>query len=171
MSLSSKFERYREDRGFVDPKDLAKGPNGRPLCRFCQTEVETGRRTFCSDACVFSWKLRTNGGFLREQVFERDRGVCSGCGLDTERLKSVLSRLAQTDHAKYLELTRRYKILHRHDFKVDRHYWEADHIIPVKQGGGQCGLENLTTLCVPCHKSKTKTQLSRKKTRRHGAKY
>jgi 5-methylcytosine-specific restriction endonuclease McrA len=30
--------------------------------------------------------------------------------------------------------------------------WDADHIIPVKDGGGCSGLENLRTLCISCHK-------------------
>lgn len=29
--------------------------------------------------------------------------------------------------------------------------WHADHIIPVYKGGGMCQLDNLRTLCVPCH--------------------
>lgn len=29
--------------------------------------------------------------------------------------------------------------------------WHADHIIPVYAGGGMCQLDNLRTLCVPCH--------------------
>lgn len=33
--------------------------------------------------------------------------------------------------------------------------WEADHIIPVSQGGGACSLDNLQTLCYDCHKEKT----------------
>ncbi len=31
------------------------------------------------------------------------------------------------------------------------HLWEADHIVPVKDGGGCCGLENYRTLCRKCH--------------------
>ena len=34
--------------------------------------------------------------------------------------------------------------------------WDADHIIPVKEGGGQCGLDNIRTLCISCHKKVTK---------------
>ena len=30
-------------------------------------------------------------------------------------------------------------------------WWEADHIVPVVEGGGQCGMENYRTLCVRCH--------------------
>ena len=33
--------------------------------------------------------------------------------------------------------------------------WDADHIIRVADGGGMCGLENIRTLCIPCHKSVT----------------
>lgn len=33
--------------------------------------------------------------------------------------------------------------------------WDADHIVPVHQGGGGCGLDNYQTLCKPCHKEKT----------------
>jgi 5-methylcytosine-specific restriction endonuclease McrA len=36
--------------------------------------------------------------------------------------------------------------------------WEVDHIIPVFLGGSACGLENLQTLCVDCHKDKTYTE-------------
>lgn len=37
--------------------------------------------------------------------------------------------------------------------------WDADHIIPVHQGGGACDLDNFQTLCVDCHKAKTKRQM------------
>lgn len=33
--------------------------------------------------------------------------------------------------------------------------WHADHIKPVYLGGGACSLNNIQTLCVPCHKIKT----------------
>ena len=40
--------------------------------------------------------------------------------------------------------------------------WEADHIVPVSEGGGACGLENFRTLCVPCHKAETKALAARR---------
>lgn len=36
--------------------------------------------------------------------------------------------------------------------------WNADHIVPVFRGGGACGMENLRTLCTPCHADVTKQQ-------------
>lgn len=35
-------------------------------------------------------------------------------------------------------------------------WWEADHIVPVAEGGGQCGPENYRTLCYRCHAEETK---------------
>lgn len=37
----------------------------------------------------------------------------------------------------------------------DAPWWDADHIVPVVEGGGECGLENYRTLCKPCHKRET----------------
>ncbi len=34
-------------------------------------------------------------------------------------------------------------------------FWQADHIQAVAEGGGGCGLENLRTLCTPCHQIET----------------
>lgn len=33
--------------------------------------------------------------------------------------------------------------------------WEMDHIVPVIEGGGLCGLDGYRTLCIPCHKQAT----------------
>lgn len=53
-----------------------------------------------------------------------------------------------------------------HDF--DSNLWQADHIQPVAEGGGACGLENIQTLCTPCHKRKTAEQARRKALIRRG---
>lgn len=36
-----------------------------------------------------------------------------------------------------------------------RSWWEADHIVPVSEGGGGCGPEGYRTLCLPCHRRET----------------
>lgn len=34
-------------------------------------------------------------------------------------------------------------------------FWQADHIVPVSEGGGGCDLDGFRTLCVACHKPVT----------------
>jgi 5-methylcytosine-specific restriction endonuclease McrA len=140
--------------GWVDPRKLPRGPGGRALCRWCNTEVPRGRRSFCSDDCVHEHKLRSDPGYLRAQVFQRDRGICAECGLDTEKLRRRLRRLP-----------RRERLRNASSMGVDpmRSLWHADHVIPVIEGGGQCDLANMRTLCVPCHKQATRTLMERRR--------
>lgn len=35
-------------------------------------------------------------------------------------------------------------------------WWDADHIVSVVEGGGECGLDNYRTLCLPCHRKVTR---------------
>ena len=87
--------------GWVDASKLPKGPNGRALCRQCSAEVPKGCRTFCSDACVEQWKLKTQPGFMRRRVEQRDEGVCRQCGRDTETLKARCTAwLGPADHGR-----------------------------------------------------------------------
>lgn len=117
---------------------------GRIPCRWCGGEVPPRRRTFCGDACVHQWKLRTDPAYLREQVFARDRGVCALCGLDTEALRKDKRKLD-------------YKA--RRAFETEwggrKSMWDADHIVPVAEGGGECDLSNMRTLCLRCHRAET----------------
>jgi 5-methylcytosine-specific restriction endonuclease McrA len=134
--------------GWVDRRSLPKGPNGRNLCRWCNLEVPRGRITFCSAWCVNEWKLRTDPGYLRDRVFERDAGICARCGVDcvAELLKLKFSRGRKRPAAWSqwgLKPGQRSSL------------WDADHIVPVVEGGGECDLENLRTLCIRCHRDVT----------------
>ena len=40
---------------------------------------------------------------------------------------------------------------------------EIDHIIPVVEGGGCCGLDNLRTLCTQCHREETNKLMQRRR--------
>ncbi len=46
--------------------------------------------------------------------------------------------------------------------------WDADHIIPVCEGGGECGLDNYRTLCHKCHKQVTGELAARRNSERAG---
>ena len=47
-----------------------------------------------------------------------------------------------------------------------RRLWEMDHIVPVVEGGGSCGIENLRTLCFACHRRETRELARRRAERR-----
>jgi 5-methylcytosine-specific restriction protein A len=146
--------RISPDAGSADPGTLPRGSNGRCLCRQCGLEVPKGRRTFCGGPCVEEWRLKTDPSFLRNRVWKRDKGRCARCGLrcrDLEKslglLRQVLSRLGQS--RLYGSLRKALKVQSRHSL------WDADHIRAVAEGGGECGLENMQTLCLWCHRDKT----------------
>ncbi len=110
------------------------------------------RRTFCSDACVHEWRLRSSPSYLRECVFERDRGVCALCGIDTHRNGRRVKRVLQERG-----------VVHRRR----KSWWEADHILPVVEGGDS-NLENMRTLCIPCHREVTRGLRARRATKSGG---
>ena len=64
---------------------------------------------------------------------------------------AILSLWAGFDLRKWCGTFRRGTVL----WGIKRSLWEADHIKPVVEGGGQCGLDNYRTLCLRCHKGAT----------------
>lgn len=134
--------------GYADKSAVPKGPNGRGLCRWCQLEVPPRRFTFCSDFCVHEWRLRTDPGYVRDQVFTRDKGICALCLVDARLAFLNLKRSRGVLRAKLLA--------HWGLKSINRKsLWDADHITPVVEGGGECDLENLRTLCLICHRQQT----------------
>ena len=136
--------------GHATRASLPLGPNNLPLCRWCDLEIiAKRRRTFCSDYCVHQWRLRTDPGYLRDQVFARDRGICAVCHIDTIAAYNALKRARGPARAAGLRLYGMKSIT------IRRSLWDADHIRPVAEGGGQCDLDNLRTLCLLCHREAT----------------
>lgn len=113
---------------------------------------------------------------LRREVFARDQGVCSACGLDTEALRSayaaakaqvygawryerdaacmgmggtpVLIAIAHKHRGEIRAIDDRLRAL---GFKPGCSMWEFHHGTPVADGG-DCTLENAVTLCYPHHR-------------------
>ena len=119
-------------------------------CRWCKQDVPRERITFCSAQCVHEWRLRSDPGYLREQVFQRDRGVCSVCDVDTEALRKEKRKLDYAARKKF-----------EAEWGSRKSLWDADHVVPVIEGGGECGLVNMRTLCLQCHRQAT-AQLRRR---------
>ena len=114
---------------------------GEPICRWCKAPVVPPRRTFCGDVCVHEWKIRSSPWYVRREVKKRDKGICRLCGLNVVKAHREWTR------AKPLTPDR----AARRRWRAARPRWEADHIIPVADGGGECGLQNYRLLCRPCH--------------------
>jgi len=139
--------------------------------------------------------------FVRQKLFERDRGVCAKCVVNAERERSraMVAASSWGWHAKHgmdarvesfrrrnrgvwnvpkfllgdrwsywqprvqEAIAKRLLAMGRAGWNVHRRssWWEADHIVPVVEGGGQCGAENYRTLCCRCHRVVT-NQLRRR---------
>lgn len=97
---------------------------------------------------MHEWKLRTDPGYLRDQVFARDKGVCAACGIDTIALRRDMKKLDYAARRKFLKEWRLSE-------GSRKSLWDADHIAPVAEGGGQCDLKNMRTLCLVCHRAAT----------------
>jgi 5-methylcytosine-specific restriction endonuclease McrA len=118
------------------------------MCRWCALEVPPRRFTFCSEFCVHEWKLRSQPAYLREQVLLRDKGICADCGINT---------IAEARRVRYARGSPRTALLASWGLKARtrKSLWDADHIVPVAEGGGECDLDNIRTLCLRCHRLAT----------------
>jgi 5-methylcytosine-specific restriction protein A len=115
------------------------GTNGRLACLECAGDITEKRRsTFCGKKCADAFRIKTSCTAVRFAVFERYKGICANCRGDVfdgqfHRNGSPVARRA----------------------RGSGHLWQADHIVPVVEGGGACGLDNYRTLCTACHKAET----------------
>jgi 5-methylcytosine-specific restriction protein A len=137
---------------------------------------------WCSRACFEDVALRC--GLIKPNalVYQRDHGVCAMCGADAGAATRALERIRQVDRwdfrLTYAENHERTSAARSAAFLIldawgvseeTRSLWDADHIVPVIEGGGGCGLSNYRTLCVSCHRGETAQLASRRAERRRAA--
>lgn len=159
------------------PIQPAKG-----LCRGCHGTVPKGRRSWCGDICYDRFEPKR----VRYFCWQRDRAICFYCGVDAEKMRIRLLRAHKYPETSQYSFVKngaydreafkfafesRKRHAHRiisgrksriQKMKVDgwpyycsRDWWEMDHIIPFSEGGLTV-LENVRTLCILCHKKRTK---------------
>ena len=121
-----------------------KRANGKPGCRGCGGAIPKGRRSWCSQKCV----SRFNPATVILEVKKRDREVCDQCGYD---YRAARAEWIKQCHNAGLSL-RSYAT--RKIFPAPTKI-EYDHIIPFSEGGLTV-LENMRSLCTPCHKERTR---------------
>lgn len=164
----------------------------------CGRPPGKGRRTWHSQECVDKWMVANSSQYVRDKLYERDKGVRAMCGVDAKRAhrrarvasstwewarKHGWSARIDSWHFKpgwnapvpeFLRGTahwsagrsrriqeareKRLAAMRAEGWNVHRQssWWEADHIVLVVEGGGQCGIENYRTLCVRCHRKVTR---------------
>jgi 5-methylcytosine-specific restriction protein A len=140
----------------IHKSKLPINKSGFVACRWCGGDVKPPRRTMCSPECVHELLIRRDNRYIRDCLYKRDNGICSICNIDTKEIAKKALSLHGDDKVKYLtemKIGIKRKIWKR---KHGGGLWDADHIVPVKDGGGQCGMDNLRTLCIKCHKNVTK---------------
>ena len=140
----------------IDAKLLEKDENGFTKCRWCSSPVKPPKRTMCSKECVHEILIRSNNRYIRDCLYKRDKGICAICSIDTKKIAKEALKLENDERKEYLK---EYRITMKRKIWIRKHgggLWDADHIIPVVNGGGQCGMDNLRTLCIKCHKEETK---------------
>lgn len=85
------------------------------------------------------------------------------CEIDTRYVKIELENAAREsmkesgrwywdDHPIYLGVLHKYHLTNK---EAKKSLWQADHVIEVADGGGECDLSNFVSLCINCHKRKT----------------
>ncbi len=135
-------------------------------CRWCLAEFERRTTDFCSRECLHEFLVRSDPAYARKAVFARDQGVCTSCGLDCGRLDRVIAAMRVPEASSAIDeepaprddslalwtiealgFGKRKRVLS---------LWQADHRVAVVEGGGRCGLGNLRTLCLDCHRAETR---------------
>ena len=148
--------------GWIDPSTLPINKQGFRCCRWCGNSIHPPRRTFCSDTCVHELRLVTQPGYMRQCCYDRDKGICEICKIDTKIIAKTARKMDGKDRVEYLE---KHSVRGTRKIHARKHgggLWDADHKVAVMKGGGLCGLENIRTLCIACHKSVTKELLQTK---------
>lgn len=125
-------------------------------CVICGKSCLGRRRTSCSKKCDRERNRRC--ACPRTHCYRRDKGICSMCGRDTkkdERLSWDFFWLIQKSYG-YPEANKmRLGLCADWGYSHKTSFWEADHIVPLCQGGEDT-VPNLRTLCYPCHKKVTR---------------
>jgi hypothetical protein len=157
---------------------------GARLCLHCAAAVpggaavplaealDTAALLFCSPECERRRAVTASSAAMRRALFKHERGVCVLCGVDAaglvRRLQAVergsrrcraargalLDAAAPAFAARLSAKAREALLAHATQGAA----WQADHEVPVYAGGGLCDVDNLRTLCTPCHAGVTAAQ-------------
>ena len=122
-----------------------------------------GKEQFCSHDCWTAYSVKI-GRDVRRRLLELEKGVCQLCGFDTRKLYESLRALegeGDTDARRELLAGTPFARLPLAAFTklvkgpvAAGSLWQADHILAVCEGVGECDLENYR----PCAPSATRVR-------------
>ena len=146
-------------------------------CTWCDGKLPKGRSRWCSEICSDEGYIRF--GYWQGPVERRDKGVCAICQFDALACQKRVKRIYRKSKGGVWDKDKGdWTRSHCYSFQRIRKFarrtgigptdqpYEIDHIIPVIEGGGCCGLDNLRTLCFVCHKTETKSLAGRRAAQR-----
>ena len=96
-------------------------------CFSCSKPVPAGRIKYCDSRCSDEYVSRYHWQSMRMRVFKRDDFTCVICDFSSREKYGA----------------------------YNDHLLQADHIVPIADGGAAMEIDNIRTLCVPCHKEVT----------------
>lgn len=145
-------------------KPNPRTPKG--FCVWCGAKCEGRRRSWCSDKCVDEYRIANFAGAAQKAAWERDEGKCASCGSTPESRRQWRARRNQWK--RYPPPEYEAGTLVTWIENVDPG-WNADHIIPLWSVDRAAPdafrfwrIENIATLCEPCHKAKTKAEAAQR---------
>lgn len=130
----------------------------RSVCAKCGVDTEARAREAREWAQVIRWLARRHYTDLLDRrelhCFRAENPTPSQLAYYEARENCAIGWdvISYSDVAVREEIERRFG---KAVVSASGHSWEADHIIPVVEGGGCCGLENYRTLCLSCHRMET----------------
>lgn len=151
------------------------------MCRWCDKETEKKNVTWHRE-CIKACALANDSAAQRSFCLKRDHGVCASCGVDTVALAHerydrkgrngldewFIRREAErlfgwhyTDEKRTWVNETLDQFIKERGWSQDEIEWQADHIKPIHLANGDPSFftgENLQTLCVKCHKEKSKRE-------------
>lgn len=144
--LNSKYRTLGQARrAHPEQFRLKRGPGGNYLCRWCSTEVVPPRRTFCSGFQTI-YRRRKIDNVWAKIVHQQGYGCVHEWAIRSGP-RYARDAVYDRDHGICAMCGKQH---------IRRGSYDVDHIVPVVEGGGLAGLDNLRILCKdPCHREVT----------------
>ncbi len=150
---------------YVPPFD-ERNKAGERICIMCGKALTGRQERWCGDneCSRLVWIRSGDQGAMRRYLEGKEKGICQECGMDCGLLKCVVDWVVRNESEKETsgscfdgmtlkglrDINVPIKITSASTYVT----WEADHIIPLAEGGTHHE-DNIQTLCIRCHKKDT----------------